>query len=123
MEDRETAIQTLMELHADGFKISIDDFGTGYSSLAYLDELPVHEVKIDRSFILKMQENEQEDTIIRATINMGHELGFKVLAEGVEDAQAVEKLKKRGCDLVQGYYYSKPKPKAEALAWLNEFDG
>ncbi|ASG66786.1 hypothetical protein CEW91_11855 [Idiomarina piscisalsi] len=123
MENRETAIQTLIDLHADGFKISIDDFGTGYSSLAYLDELPVHEVKIDRSFILKMQENEQEDTIIRATINMGHELGFKVLAEGVEDAQVAEKLKKRGCDLVQGYYYSKPKPKVEALTWLKEFDG
>jgi len=121
MEDRETAIQTLMDLHADGFKISIDDFGTGYSSLAYLDELPVHEVKIDRSFILKMQENEQEDTIIRATINMGHQLGFKVLAEGVEDAAAVETLRNKGCDLVQGYYFARPQAKDAALTWLDKF--
>lgn len=123
MEDRKTAIKTLMELHEDGFKVSIDDFGTGYSSLAYLDKLPVHEVKIDRSFILKMQENEQEDTVVRATINIGHELGFKVLAEGVENEKVVDQLKARGCDLAQGYFFAKPLPKDNAIAWLKRFTG
>ncbi|MGM0429707.1 MAG: EAL domain-containing protein [Pseudomonadota bacterium] len=122
MEERDTAIQTLMNLNKDGFKVSIDDFGTGYSSLAYLDELPVHEVKIDRSFILKMQECDQDDTIIRATINMSHELGFKVLAEGVEDEKVIEQLKAKGCDLVQGYFFAKPLPKSDAIAWLFSFD-
>lgn len=120
MEDRESALEALVKLNDSGFKISIDDFGTGYCSLSYLDEMPVHEVKIDRSFILKMKENENDDTVVRATIHMGHELGFKVLAEGVEDKSIVEQLKRRGCDLAQGYYFSKPQPRDDVLAWLTE---
>lgn len=121
MEDREVAFRALMALHEAGFKLSIDDFGTGYSSLQYLDDLPVDEVKIDRSFVQKMEGEDTDDTIIKATITIGHELGFKVLAEGVETAEIRDCLAGKGCDLAQGYYFAKPQASDDILRWLADY--
>lgn len=93
-----------------GFKISVDDYGTGYSSLSYLKKMPVNEVKIDRAFITNIMDDESSQTIVEATVKMCHELGFKVVVEGVENIETVELLYKMSCDLFQGYVFSKPMP-------------
>ena len=104
----------LSRLHEIGVRISIDDFGTGYSSLAYLTEFPVDEVKVDQSFVKEMVVNERDACIVRAVIDLGHNLGLRVVAEGVEDRASLELLASWGCDLAQGFYISRPLPPAEA---------
>jgi EAL domain-containing protein (putative c-di-GMP-specific phosphodiesterase class I) len=100
-------------------RLSIDDYGTGYSSLSYIMKLPVNELKIDRAFVSNMSEDADMMTIVRSTIELGHNLGLKVVAEGIEDAKAYALLRGLGCDFAQGYYISPPMP-AEALPdWLN----
>ena len=104
------AVQKIKELKDFGFTFAIDDFGTGYSSLAYLKELPVNMVKIDQSFIINMHKNKTDATIVEAVIAIAEKFDFKVLAEGVEDKETLEALKRLNCDIYQGYYAHKPMP-------------
>ncbi|HET8806402.1 MAG TPA: EAL domain-containing protein [Gaiellales bacterium] len=98
---------------------TIDDFGAGYSSLAYLKNLPVHALKIDRSFVLGMTDNEHDATIVHAVVDLAHNLGLRVVAEGVEDMAVWERLRLAGCDEVQGFVLAKPMPSAQATDWLS----
>ncbi|HEU4600949.1 MAG TPA: EAL domain-containing protein [Steroidobacteraceae bacterium] len=118
MEDPTHARAVMQRLHDLGVKLSIDDYGTGYSSLAYIAQLPVHELKIDRSFISRMTEDAMTTTIVRSTIELGHSLGLNVVAEGVEDEAGVKVLKQYGCDHLQGYFFSPPLPPAKFEEWL-----
>ncbi|MFM0642696.1 EAL domain-containing protein [Paraburkholderia bryophila] len=118
MDDPNHAIATLDQLHRLGIRLSIDDFGTGYSSLSYLKRMPVHELKIDRSFVMGMADDKDDETIVRSTINLGHNMGLKVVAEGVEDAATLEHLKTLRCDLAQGYHVSRPLPPDKLESWL-----
>jgi len=111
--------QTLAELHRMGVRIAIDDFGTGYSSLAHLRQLPVDTVKIDKSFVQGLTKNENDTAIVRATIELGHNLGLHVVAEGVEDQMTWDALAALGCDLVQGYLISRPLPAAALQQWFS----
>jgi diguanylate cyclase (GGDEF)-like protein len=113
MADTRRAHETLARLDAMGVALSIDDFGTGYSSLVRLKNLPLSEVKIDQSFVIDMLEDDNDAAIVRATIDLAHNLGLKVVAEGVETAGHLEKLNSFGCDMAQGYYLSRPLPAAE----------
>ncbi|HYD60974.1 MAG TPA: EAL domain-containing protein, partial [Noviherbaspirillum sp.] len=118
MDDPMRAQQTLEGLHAMGVDLSIDDFGTGYSSLAYLKRLPVQELKIDKSFVMKMERDADDAKIVRSTIDLGHNMGLKVVAEGLENLAVWELLAKMGCDQGQGYYISKPMPSEQLAGWL-----
>lgn len=115
MTDINSAMDTIVQLQNMGIKVSIDDFGTGYSSLAYLRDLPIDKIKIDRSFIQYVCKNDSDVTIVKAMIKLSHGLGKRVLAEGVEDADQLELLRTIGCDAVQGFYIAKPLTE-EALA-------
>src|SRR4051794_11343658 len=108
----------LEKLNALGVHLAIDDFGTGYSSLAYLKHLPVHEIKIDRSFVMKMDEDPDGHAIVRAAIDLGRNLGFTVTAEGVENEAVWDALRTLGCDTAQGYFLSRPVPAEELTTWL-----
>ncbi|UUX96918.1 putative bifunctional diguanylate cyclase/phosphodiesterase [Aquabacterium sp. J223] len=118
MDDPERALQTLARLHAMGLKLSIDDFGTGYSSLAYLKRLPLHELKIDRSFVMAMTRDPADRKIVRSTIDLAHNLGLSVVAEGVEDRATWDLLHELGCDEGQGYHIARPMPEEEFAGWL-----
>lgn len=112
------ALKILTELDQMGVSLSIDDFGTGYSSLAYLKRLPVDELKIDKSFVMDMLDNENDAVIVKSTVDLGHNLGLRVIAEGVENADTLDALKALGCDSAQGYYLSKPLSADTLLDWL-----
>ncbi|GMR20723.1 MAG: hypothetical protein BMS9Abin36_1319 [Gammaproteobacteria bacterium] len=114
------AEEILSRFHEQGIKISIDDFGTGYSSLAHLQKLPVSVIKIDRSFVMNLSDNENDAAIVRATIELGHALGLTVVAEGVEHQAALLLLQELGCDLAQGYYFAPPCPAAEFEQWYGQ---
>jgi EAL domain-containing protein (putative c-di-GMP-specific phosphodiesterase class I) len=118
MKDLPATLRMMEQLRVLGIRFSIDDFGTGYSSLAHLKRLPVNEVKIDRSFIKELEAQRDDDVIVRSTINLGHALNLKVVAEGVEVASSWKALRRLGCDLIQGYYVSKPLPAQEFSAWM-----
>ena len=117
MDDPQRAEATLNKLAAQGFKLSIDDFGTGYSSLAYLKRLPVSELKIDKSFVMGMESDASDAKIVRSTIDLAHNLGLSVVAEGVESAAILAQLRALGCDEAQGYFISRPLPAHEFNAW------
>ena len=117
MDDPVRAEATLNELAQSGYKLSIDDFGTGYSSLAYLKRLPVHELKIDKSFVMGMEENSSDAQIVKSTIDLAHNLGLSVVAEGIENPAVYALLTDLTCDEAQGYYMSKPLPVEDFLAW------
>ncbi|MBR2513471.1 MAG: EAL domain-containing protein [Halomonas sp.] len=121
MQDIEAAMETLMALSQMGLTIAIDDYGTGYSSLAQLKRLPVDELKIDKSFVLKLDSQEEDLTIVRSTIEMGHNLGLKIVAEGVENRASAELLSYLHCDYLQGYWIAKPMPADEVTHWLTAF--
>ena len=112
------AEDTLQRLHATGVQISVDDFGTGYSSLTYLKRLPVQEIKIDKSFVTDMATNRDGAAIVRSTIDLGHNLGLKVVAEGVEDEKTAVLLGDYGCDFIQGFHLSRPAPAGLLGPWL-----
>jgi diguanylate cyclase (GGDEF)-like protein len=118
MADPVVARAVLTELDEGGVEISIDDFGTGYSSLAYLADLPVTEVKIDRGFVSRMQVGSSAAVIVRSTIDLGHHLGLRVVAEGVEEAGTLEQLRELGCDVAQGYGISRPMTVEDTTQWL-----
>lgn len=118
MEDVLVAQRVLEEMRALGLQILIDDFGTGYSSLRYLASLPVDGVKIDRSFIVEMEYRPQMHALVSAVIDMGHQLGLKVVAEGVEHPHQLDALRKIGCDEIQGYIYCKPQSAGDFRNWL-----
>jgi len=101
-----------------GLQMSIDDFGTGYSSLAYLKRLPVHELKIDRSFVMNMHHDAQDAKIVRSVIDLAHNLGLKVTAEGLEEGAAWGLLGQLGCDIAQGYWIAKPMPAEQLPQWV-----
>ena len=99
-------------------RLAIDDFGTGYSSLAYLKRLPIDEIKIDRSFVTEMTHDAEDATIVAATIGLGHSLGLRFVAEGVETGATWQALEALGCDTIQGFYVSQALPAAELATWL-----
>jgi diguanylate cyclase (GGDEF)-like protein len=119
MTDRELAVAVLQELDAMGVSLSIDDFGTGYSSLAYLKSLPVQELKIDRSFVAGVCDDPDSAVIVRSAIELGHNLGLRVVAEGVEDGATQLALTDMGCDLLQGYHVCRPVPAADFDRWVD----
>ena len=121
MDDPSLARDVFTALGDLGVATAIDDFGTGYSSLTYLRDLPLQEVKIDRSFVSGMHRRSEEFTIVRSMIDLGHNLGLEVVAEGVEHADDLHLLRRLGCDLAQGFHLSKPIPLAELLVWLDNF--
>lgn len=110
MNDPEGAAAALRSFRQMGIAISMDDYGTGQSTLSYLKQLPLNELKIDRSFVQFAHQNRGDGVLVRSTINLAHELGLKVVAEGVEDAECLDFLKAIGCDMVQGYFVSRPVP-------------
>jgi len=114
------AMEILTRLNKMGIRLSIDDFGTGYSSLAYLKKLPVQQLKIDKSFVMEMATNEEDAIIVRSTIELSHNLGLQVVAEGVETEEVLKRLVALGCDEAQGYYISRPVPPEELNRWLAE---
>jgi EAL domain-containing protein (putative c-di-GMP-specific phosphodiesterase class I) len=119
MEDRDRARLILLRLRDAGVEISVDDFGTGYSSLAYLRELPINELKLDRSFVFPMADDARAAALVISTIALVHSLGLRMVAEGVEDRIAFDELTRHGCDQAQGFYFSRPLPAIELDAWLD----
>jgi EAL domain-containing protein (putative c-di-GMP-specific phosphodiesterase class I) len=118
MADPTRALQVLRELRALGVRIAIDDFGTGYSSMAYLKGLAVDALKIDKSFVQKLASDASDRAIVRSTVELGHNLGLRVVAEGVEDTVSYEQLTRLGCDLAQGFYLGRPMPADHLDRWL-----
>jgi diguanylate cyclase (GGDEF)-like protein/PAS domain S-box-containing protein len=118
MADAARALEVLERVRAMGVSVSIDDFGTGYSSLAYLKRLPVHELKIDRSFVATLATDDNDAAIVRSTVGLAHDLGLTVVAEGVEDQETWDVLTRLGCDVAQGYFISRPLPALAFGEWL-----
>ena len=112
------AIENIRRLAHIGVQMSIDDFGTGYSSMAYLQKLLVAKIKIDKSFVIEMGTSKNDEVIVRATIDLAHNLGLKAVAEGVESQEAWDKLRKLGCDSAQGYFMSKGLPAEKLMEWI-----
>jgi diguanylate cyclase (GGDEF)-like protein len=123
MADHRRAQTILGRLSKMGVRLSIDDFGTGYSSLQYLQELPVDAIKIDKSFVMSMETDPGNATIVQSTVDLGHNLGLEVVAEGVEDMHTYNKLAALGCDYAQGYFLSKPLSPDKLTIWLEVFGG
>ena len=120
MHDMDRALEVLNMLAAMGLTLSIDDYGTGYSSLSYIKRLPVSEIKIDKSFVMNLAKSEEDNILVRSTIELGHNLGLSVTAEGVEDEESVRRLTEYGCDTLQGYHISRPVPASELETFLTE---
>jgi diguanylate cyclase len=114
----ERALATLTALHDAGIRISIDDFGTGYSSMSYLKRLPVSELKVDRTFVSGMLADPEDEVLVRSVVDLGHNLGLTVVAEGVEDAETLDALTGAGCDVVQGFHTGRPMPVDALARWL-----
>ena len=123
MENPQRVSAALHELVDMGVRLSLDDFGTGYSSLSYLRDFPIHELKIDRSFIGDIQTDPSHAAIVQAIIRLAHSLGLTVVAEGVETAEQVRHLTREGCDSFQGYYFARPAPPAELAQWWQQWRG
>lgn len=122
MGDRERARDILTQLRRLGVRVAVDDFGTGYSSLAYLKELPIDELKLDRSFVTPMSTDTRAAAIVHSTINLAHSLGMTLVAEGVEDNDTAIQLAHSGCDQAQGFFFSKALPAVELESWLDAHD-
>ena len=120
MADPDRALEILGRLNAMGVQLAIDDFGTGYSSMAYLKSLPVHELKVDRSFVAQMTSDSRDAVIVHSTIDLGRNLGLRVVAEGVEDSLTLQHLDLLGCHAVQGYHVSRPVAPDDLISWLEQ---
>jgi EAL domain-containing protein (putative c-di-GMP-specific phosphodiesterase class I) len=120
MHDTAAVAKDLQNLRNLGVGISIDDFGTRYSSLNYIKQFPVDRVKIDQCFIRDLTTNPNDAAIIRAIMNLGHGLDLEIVAEGVETAEQLALLRAEGCDEVQGYYYARPMPAEDLIAFVSE---
>jgi EAL domain-containing protein (putative c-di-GMP-specific phosphodiesterase class I) len=118
MADPERTISVLMQLHDIGVHIAIDDFGTGHSSLSYLRRIPVHSLKIDRTFIAGLAHDPASRSIVKATIELGHALGLVVVAEGIEHQEELDAARELGCDQAQGYFIARPMSEADVPLWL-----
>jgi diguanylate cyclase (GGDEF)-like protein len=123
MVDPELAKRTMRQLAELGVSVAIDDFGTGYSSLAYLTDLPIGELKIDKSFVRAMSSDSRNAIVVRSTIELAHNLGLRTVAEGIEDAFTFERLRALGCELAQGFHMSKPLPVSGLLTWWDVHAG
>jgi EAL domain-containing protein (putative c-di-GMP-specific phosphodiesterase class I) len=121
MDDPVRALHTLERLHAMGVALSIDDFGTGYTSLACLERLPVDELKIDKSFVLNMENDIGDTRIVRSAIDLGHNMGLRVVAEGIESEAVWRLLAALGCDQGQGYFMSRPIPGDRLADWIRNW--
>ena len=119
MGDVDSYVSLLHEIRELGVSFSLDDFGTGYSSLSYLKKFPIGELKIDRSFLMEVPDNSEDNAIVKAIIAMAHSLGQKVVAEGVEDDRQLAFLRQHNCDVIQGFYFSKPLNKADFFEYLS----
>jgi EAL domain-containing protein (putative c-di-GMP-specific phosphodiesterase class I) len=119
VSEAETALATLRAVARQGVILSVDDFGTGYATLKQLQQLPVHELKIDRSFVTGMTQNRGSEPIVRATVDMAKQLGLRVVAEGVETFAEMRALAALGCDEAQGYYIAKPMAERDVLGWID----
>ena len=122
MADARRALTVLSTLNGMGVGLAIDDFGTGFSSLSYLKRLPVKEIKMDKSFVMKMAMDENDAAIVRSTIDLSHNLGLRVVAEGVETEAIWNQLTTLGCDLAQGYFLNRPVPPEDLEVWLREWN-
>lgn len=118
VDDPKQATKMLSYLRDNGFKLSVDDYGTGYSSLAQLKQLPVQELKIDRSFVQQLENDENDKIIVKSTIELAHNMSLSVVAEGIEDEYTLNWLKEHNCQLAQGYFISRPLPSAQFTQWL-----
>ena len=118
MSDPQRVTEVLAALRALGVRLSLDDFGTGHASLAYLKQLPLDQVKIDRAFVTRMDDDDGDAVIVRSTIDLARNLGLEVVAEGVETAAILRDLDELSCDVAQGYFLSRPLPASELDAWL-----
>jgi EAL domain-containing protein (putative c-di-GMP-specific phosphodiesterase class I) len=123
MDNLEKSLTTLQRLNEIGVLLSIDDFGTGYSSFSYLQQLPVHELKIDRSFITDMLTDNNSERVVSAMINLGRDFGMQVLSEGIETKEVYRHLIEMGCEYGQGYYIARPMPFRTMLLWINYAGG
>ena len=119
MANPEGALAVISDLARQGVRFTIDDFGTGYSSLGYLKRLPVHQIKIDRSFVMDMLDDENDASIVRSVVGLAHSLGLVVVAEGVEDEATYDRLSAYGCDYAQGFYLGHPSVSAELTGRLS----
>ena len=122
MQDTEATVSTLNKIKDLKLRIALDDFGTGYSSLSYLTTFPVDTIKIDRSFVMGCMSSHNNLVIIKAIIALGHSLGKKIVAEGIETEEQYEFLKNSGCDEAQGYYFQHPVPASEFAGLLKKND-
>lgn len=122
LEDAEDTIETLQAIREMGLKISLDDFGTGYSSLSYLSRLPINEIKVDQAFVRNMFSSERDLAIVRTIIELGNNFHLDLVAEGVEDAATAKKLAELGCDIMQGFWFSKAVSHAELISWFENDD-
>ena len=123
MENLDAAAQTLRLLQKIGIRVSLDDYGTGYATLTHISQLPVSELKIDRSFVTDLTANTRNFAIVLSTVEMGHRLGMTIVAEGVETMAELDAVRESGCDEVQGYYFSKPMAAADAQQWMRKQQG
>ncbi len=122
LSDPQRALVTVEGLSEIGVRFAVDDFGTGHSTLSNLRRLPVHELKIDRSFVTPMLNEASDGVIVRSTVDLGHALGLKVVAEGVEDPVTLARLREIGCDRAQGHHFSKPVPPIEFMRWISRYE-
>lgn len=120
LAEPETTVPVLESLDDIGVRLAVDDFGTGYSSLSYLRRLPIHELKIDRSFVIDLTNDDRGEVVVRSIVDLGHALGLEVVAEGVEDERIGSMLDELGCDLVQGFAFARPLSADDLLEWMNE---
>jgi len=121
MENVESIVPKLQTIAGLGVQIAVDDFGTGYSSLAYISRLPIHALKIDRSFVVDMVQSDQNLVIVKSIISLAHSLSLRVIAEGVETEEQAARLRELRCDEAQGYLFSKPVPPDEVSDLCNRF--
>ena len=122
MQDLRRSVAVLEALRDLGVRISMDDFGTGHSSLAQLRNIPLHELKIDKSFVQTLCDDKHNDAIVRTTVKLAHGMGLEVVAAGVEDEQTLRRIASHGCQQAQGYYLSKPLKPADFAVWLEDYE-